>query len=110
MKTSGGVGPQPVIAGGVELLIVIPTGKLSLTAKFVRSVSLGAKISILNRALPPMTILEGENDFIPVTSVLVTVTVAFAGRRLPTPWSVVKAPAGIVFVKAPAAVPAGAVT
>ena len=92
------------------MLTVTPAGKLSVIAKFVRSVTLGAKKSILNRALSPITILEGENDLIPVMSVLVTVTVTVAGRRLPTPWSVVKAPAGIVFLSVPAGVPAGTVT
>jgi hypothetical protein len=85
VKAIGGVGPQPVSDGGVELLTVTPAGKLSVTAKFVRSVSLGAKISILNLALPPASIVEGENDLMPATSVLVTTTLAFPGRRLPTP-------------------------
>lgn len=85
VNTNGGVGPQPVIAGGVELLIMTPAGRLSVTEKFVKSVSLGAKISILNRELPPVEIVEGENDFIPVTSVLVTVTLAFTRRRFPMP-------------------------
>ena len=85
VNTSGGVAPQPVIAGGVELLIVTPAGRLSVIEKLVRFVSLGAKRSILNRELPPNAIEEGENDFIPATSVPLTVTLAFAGRKLPTP-------------------------
>ena len=85
VNTSGGVGPQPVIAGGVELLTVTPAGRLSVTAKFVRFVLLGAKKSILNREFPPAGILEGENDFIPDTSVPLTVTPAVAAVRLPTP-------------------------
>ena len=85
VNTSGGVGPQPVIAGGVELLIATPAGRLSVTEKFVRFVSFGAKISILNRELPPNAMEEGENDFNPATSVPLIVTVAFAGRELPTP-------------------------
>ena len=110
VKTRGGTGPQPVIAGGVELLTVTPVGRLSVTEKLVRFVSLGAKMSIRNLEFPPTVMDEGENDFIPVTSVLVTVTFAVAARKLPTPWVVVKAPAGIVFVNAPDGVPAGAVT
>ena len=84
-STSGGVGPQPVTAGGVELLTVIPAGKLSVIEKFVRFVSLGANISILKRELPPASIVEGENDLMPATSVLVTTILAFPERRLPTP-------------------------
>lgn len=85
LNTRGGMGPQPVIAGGAELLTVIPAGRLSVTEKFVRLVSLGAKISILNLELLPAAIEEGENDFIPATSVPRTVTLAFAGRGLPIP-------------------------
>ena len=85
VNTSGGVGPQPVIAGGVELLTVTPAGKLSVTAKFVRFVSLGAKRSILSREFPPAGMVDGENDFVPETSVPATVTLAFAADRLPTP-------------------------
>ncbi len=42
VNTSGGVAPQSVMDGGVELLTVTPAGKLSVNAKFVRSVSFGA--------------------------------------------------------------------
>ena len=58
--------PQPVMVGEVELLTVTPAGRLSVSEKLVRFVSLGAKISILNLELPPTSIVEGENDFIPV--------------------------------------------
>lgn len=85
VNTNGGVGPQPVIAGGVELLTVTPAGKLSVTAKFVRFVALGAKKSILNREFPPAGMLEGKNDFTPETSAPLTVTPAVAAVRLPTP-------------------------
>jgi hypothetical protein len=74
-----------VIAGEVELLTVTPAGRLSMTEKFVRFVSLGAKKWILNRELPPTVMEEGENDFIPDSSVPLTITLAFAGRKLPTP-------------------------
>ena len=70
---------------GVELLIVTPVGRLSVIEKFVRSVSLGAVISILNLELPPAGIFEGENDFIPETSVPLTVTLALTGDRRPIP-------------------------
>ena len=82
---STAAGPQPVTAGGVELLTTTLAGRLSVNVKFVRSVSLGAKKSSLNLELPPAGILEGENDFIPVRSVPLMVTVPFAGARLPTP-------------------------
>jgi len=110
VNTNGGVGPQSVIAGGVELLTVTPAGRLSLIETFVRFVSVGAKMSILNLEVPPASIVEGENDLMPAISVLVTTTFAFAGRRLPTPWFVVIPPAEIVFLKVPADVPDGAVT
>jgi hypothetical protein len=67
-------------------------------------------ISILNLELPPAVIEEGLKDFTPETSVPLTVTVAFAAVRLPTPSAVVNVPAGIVLVNAPLAVPAGTVT
>lgn len=67
------------------MLTITPAGKLSVTAKFVRFVSLGAKKSILNLEFPPTGMLEGKKDFIPETSVPLTVTVALAGERLPTP-------------------------
>jgi hypothetical protein len=110
VNTKGGVGPQPVSAGGAELLIVIPAGKLSVIEAFVRLVSLGAKISTLSLEFPPASIVEGEKDLIPATSVLVTTTLAFTARKLPTPWSVVSPPAGIVFLMLPEAVPDGTVT
>jgi hypothetical protein len=67
------------------LLTVTPAGKLSVTAKFVRFVLLGAKKSILNREFPPAGILEGKNDFMPEMSVPLTVTPAVAAVRFPTP-------------------------
>ena len=96
--------------GGVELLTVTPAGRLSVSEKFVRFVSLGAKMSILNRELPPMTTEEGEKDLIPATSAPLTITLAFAGPWLPRPSSVVSPPAGIVFTNVPDDVPPGAVT
>jgi len=77
--------PQPVTAGGVELLTVTPAGRGSVTEKFVRFVSLGAKMSILNREFPPTGMLEGKNVFTPETSVPLTATLALAADRLPTP-------------------------
>jgi hypothetical protein len=56
-----------VTVGEVELLTVTPAGRLSVIEKLVRFVSLGAKISILNRELPPTAMEEGENDFIPAS-------------------------------------------
>ena len=77
--------PQPVTAAGVELLTVTPLGSGSVTEKFVKSVSLGAKMSILNLEFPPTGMLDGLNVFTPETSVPLTVTLAFAAVRLPTP-------------------------
>lgn len=77
--------PQPVTAGGVELLTMTPEGRGSVTEKFVKSVLPGAKISILKREFPPTGILEGENDLMPETSVLATVTFAVAADKLPIP-------------------------
>ena len=51
-NTRGGVAPQPEVEGGLELLTVRPAGRLSVMEKFVRLVSLGAKISIRNLAFP----------------------------------------------------------
>jgi len=85
VSTSGGVAPQPLVAGAVELLTVKPVGRLSVTEKLVRFVSPGANISILSLELLPSAILEGENDFIPVTSAPAIVTLAVAGRTLVTP-------------------------
>jgi hypothetical protein len=99
-----------VTAGEVELLTVTPAGKSSVNEKFVKSVSLGAKKSSLNRELPPGAIVEGENDFVPVISVPRMVTLALAGRRSPTPCAVVNWLRGIVFVTRPEGVPAGIAT
>ena len=109
-STSGGVAPQPVIVGGVELLTVTPEGRLSVIEKFVRFVSLGATISIRSLELPPTGIVEGENDFLTDTSVPLTVTLALAGDKLPIPWLVVNVSAGMIFVSTPDDVPVGAVT
>jgi hypothetical protein len=54
--------------------------------------------------------VEGENDFVPDTSVPLTVTLALAGSRFPIPWSVVSAPAETEFRRGPEGVPAGTVT
>ena len=85
-NTGGGVVPQPETAGAVELLMITPAGRGSVTEKFVRVVSPGAKISILNRELLPAVIVAGVNDFMPVTSVpLITFTMEVAAVRLPIP-------------------------
>lgn len=110
VNTSGGVAPQPEVVGSVELLIVTPAGRLSVTEKLVRSVSPGAVISILNLELPPSAIVEGENDFTANMSLPLIVALAVAERRFPTPCAVVSLPAGMEFLKLPEAVPAGTVT
>lgn len=109
VRTIGGVGPHPVAVGGVELLTDKPAGRLSLMEKSVRSVSLGAVMSILKRELPPAWIVDGENDLIAATSVPVITTVAVPGRRFPIPCSVVSPSGGMTFLKVPEAVSAGAV-
>lgn len=109
-NTRGGVGPQPEVTGDVELLTVTPPGRSSVNPKFVRFVSPGATISILSLALPPAAIVAGENDLIAVISDPLTARVARAENKFPTPCAVVNAPAGMVFVNVPEAVPAGAVT
>ncbi len=84
-NTSGGVEPQPEMAGAVELLTVTPAGRSSVNPKFVRFVSPGAKISIRSRALSPAEIVEGENDLIAVTSVPLTLILVVAEDKLPIP-------------------------
>jgi hypothetical protein len=64
---------------------VIPAGSLSVIEKFVRSVSFGATISILSLEFSPGEIVAGENDFVPITSVPLTVTLAVARDRFSTP-------------------------
>ena len=85
VNARGGAAPQPVMAGAVELLTVTPVGRLSVIEKFVKLVSPGAMMSILNRELPPWVIDAGVNDFAPVTSLPRTVTPAVAGRELVAP-------------------------
>lgn len=85
VKTRGGAVPQPVVVGAVELLTITPAGRLSLIEKLDRFVSLGAVISILNLALPPIGMDEGENDLVATTSEPLTVTLALAASRLPIP-------------------------
>ena len=54
--------PQLVTFGPCELLITTPAGRLSVSEKFVRAVSAGARIFILNLELPPTSIVEGLKD------------------------------------------------
>lgn len=110
VSTSGGVEPQPVTDAGDELLTVTPVGRLSVIEKFVRFVSPGAVISIRNLELPPAVIDEGENDFDASKSLPRMFTLAFAERELVTPWSVVSAPAGMVFLNVSDAEPSSTVT
>ena len=83
--TNGGVVPQPEELGAVELLIVTPAGKVSVTEKFVRFVSSGALTTILNLEFPPGGIVEGWNDFDANKSFPETVMLAVAARKFPTP-------------------------
>lgn len=78
-------GPQPEMEDGGELLMIIPVGRLSSSLKFVRSVLLGAKISILSLELSPTEMVEGVNDFIPATVVPLTLTVAVSESKFSTP-------------------------
>lgn len=54
--------PQLLCAAGDELLMVTFGGRLSTMVKFVRFVSAGAEILILNLEFPPGAIVAGEND------------------------------------------------
>ena len=47
---------------GDELLMVTFGGRLSTMETFVRSVSAGAEILILNLEFPPVAMVAGEND------------------------------------------------
>ena len=70
---------------GVELLMVTPTGRLSVMETLVRSVSEGAVNSILSLELPPTEIVEGENDFVPEKLVPATSKLSLAGCKLLPP-------------------------
>ena len=64
--------PQLFSVAGAELLMVTFGGRLSTMAKFVRFVSAGADILILNLEFPPGAMVVGENDLlaeIPVPTV-----------------------------------------
>ena len=54
--------PQLLRVAGDELLMVTFGGRLSTMAKFVRFVSAGADILILNLEFPPRAMVAGEND------------------------------------------------
>lgn len=54
--------PQLARVAGDELLTVTPGGRLSTMEKFVRFVSAGADILILNLEFPPGAMVPGEND------------------------------------------------
>ena len=51
--------PQLATLGPCELLMTTPAGRLSVTEKFVKVMSAGAVILILNRELPPTSMVEG---------------------------------------------------
>ena len=54
--------PQLSCVAGDELLTVTPGGRLSTMEKFVRFVSAGADILILNLEFPSGAMIPGEND------------------------------------------------
>lgn len=54
--------PQFSCVAGDELLMVTSGGRLSTMEKFVRFVSAGADILILNLEFPPGAMIPGEND------------------------------------------------
>lgn len=54
--------PQLFSVAGDELLMVTSGGRLSTRAKFVRFVSAGADILILNLEFSPGAMVAGEND------------------------------------------------
>ena len=97
---STAAGPQLLRVAGDELLIVTFGGRLSTMEKFVRAVSAGAGMLILNLELPPGEIVEGEKDLfaeIPAPNRMIR-TRAEAGNTFVIPWSVINDPAGIILV------------
>jgi hypothetical protein len=80
--------------------------------KFVKAVSAGAGMLILNLELPPGEIVEGEKDLFAeiLAPSLMIRTCAEAGSPFVIPWSVINDPAGIVLVKVPPLASCGAVT
>jgi len=77
--------PQFVNGAAVEFVMVTPGGSSSLTLRFVRSVSLGAVIMILNLESVPAEMEDGENAFVPARLVPLIFTLAVAADRGPTP-------------------------
>lgn len=77
--------PQLLRVAGDELLMVTSGGRLSTTAKFVRFVSAGADILILNLEFSPGAMVAGENDL-------------FAETPAPTVYTLTGAEADIPFV------------
>ena len=82
---SGGVAPHPAELGLVELLIVRPAGRLSVSEKSVKSVSRGAVTRILNLEFPPSEIELGEKDFDASKSLPRMFALPVACRGFPTP-------------------------
>ena len=77
--------PQLAWVAGDELLTVTSGGRLSTMEKFVRFVSAGADILILNLEFPPGAMVSGDNDL-------------FAEIPAPTVYTLTGAEADIPFV------------
>ena len=109
-KIRGGVGPQPLVEAGFELLIVTPSGRSSVIENAVRFVSAGAVMSICSMEFSPTLMLDGENDFVARISLPRKVTSAYAEYRFEIPTFVVRLPPEIRLVNVPEAVPGGTET
>jgi hypothetical protein len=96
--------PQFDLAAAVELLIVIPVGKLSVKEKEVSALSAGAVKIIRNRVLPPAVIvvrLKVLDPVIGTSPVVIDVLLEKAAVLLivvPAEFMAVTEPIGIVFV------------
>jgi hypothetical protein len=106
-------GPQPAdIVGPCELLMVTPSGRLSVKEKLVRVTSSGALKLKRNLEFSPASMVLGLNALFAVIPwpAVYTCTFADAGRMLVTPWFVVRELAGMVLVNVSVVASAGAVT
>lgn len=96
-------GPQPAEKfGPVELLTVIPGGRVSVIEKLVRGISAGAVMASRKRVLPPTPIGLVWNDLVKPTGI-VSLTVIWLEFVFPLliPGIPVTEPGGILFVYEP---------
>lgn len=96
------VPPGHVSDGSGEATITNPAGSVSVIEMPEMLMSGGAVIVILTRLAAPGWMTVGKNDLLTPTGRVVALTTVKSvpvviAELLPTPWSVVIAPAGIVF-------------